>query len=236
MQGLILSESAWREYFDGDPAIAGRVVEVAGRQVRIAGVLPQDRWRLPGRADAWMVADESQMDSLSPNSKGFVLAAIRPSAFPSGPSGRHWMTVYRDNGESEKFECVSLAEQTRQPFSIYLFTLFIAFLALPATTPLPLGEYPARAERLGWSIRVRRWLFLAAKLALILPLVYFASIDLAYGNIACGLAFRWPGLFAVSSAGQFFLRAAVCVSLGIARPAWPLPGLPAAAHQSGARG
>ncbi len=187
MQSLILSESAWREDFDSDPAIAGRVVEVAGHQVRIAGVLPQDRWRLPGRADAWMVADESQMDSLPPNAKGFVLAAIRPSAFPSGASGRHWMTVYRAYGDPEKFECVSLAEQTRQPFSIYLFTLFIAFLALPATTPLPLGEYPARAERLGWSIRIRRWLFLAAKLALILPLVYFASIDLAYGNIAASL-------------------------------------------------
>ncbi len=82
MPGLILSETAWREYFDGDPAIAGRVVEVAGRQVRIAGVVAQDRWRLPGRADGWMVADESQMDSLSPNSKGFVLAQCGPRHFP----------------------------------------------------------------------------------------------------------------------------------------------------------
>ena len=97
------------------------------------------------------------------------------------------MTVYRANGESDKFECVSLAEETRQPFSIYLFTLFIALLALPATTPLPLGEYPSRAERLSWSVRVRRWLFLVAKIALILTLVYCASIDLAYGNIAAGL-------------------------------------------------
>ena len=184
---MILSEAAWREYFDSDPAIAGRMVEIAGRPVRITGVLSQDQWRLPGSADGWMVADQAQMDSLSANSKGFVLAQMRPSGFPSGPSGRHWMTVYRANGESDSFECVSLAEQTRQPFSIFLFTLFIACLALPATTPLPLGEYPARAERLGWGVRVRRWLFLAAKLALILPLVYFASIDLAYGNIASGL-------------------------------------------------
>jgi hypothetical protein len=184
---LILSETAWHEYFGGDPAIAGRVVEIAGRQVRIAGVLSRDLWRLPGRADAWMVADPAQIDSLSPNSKGFVLAHMRPSGFPSEESGRHWMTVYRENGESDKFECVSLAEQTRQPFSIYLFTLFIACLALPATTPLPLGEYPASGERLGRGVRVRRWLFLAAKLALILPLVYISSIDLAYGNLASGL-------------------------------------------------
>jgi len=192
LQGLLLSESAWREYFESDPAIAGRVVEVGGLRARIVGVLPKDRWRLPGRADAWMVADAPEVNSLPPNSKGFVLAAMRPSAFPDGSTGQHWMTVYRANGDSEMFECVSLAEQTRQPFSIYLFTLFVAFLALPATTPLPLGEYPARAERLGWSVRVRRWLFLAAKLALILPLVYFASMDLAYGNIASGLHSAGP--------------------------------------------
>ena len=36
IQGMLLSENAWHEYFDDDPAIAGRVVEVAGRQVRIA--------------------------------------------------------------------------------------------------------------------------------------------------------------------------------------------------------
>ncbi len=184
---LILSEAAWREYFDSDPAIAGRMVEIAGRPVRITGVLSQGQWRLPGSADGWMVADQGQLDSLSANSKGFVLAQMRPSGVPSGSSGRHWMTVYGANGESERFECVSLAQQTRQPFSMYLFTLFIACLALPATTPLPLGEYPARAERLGWGVRVRRWLFLAAKVALILPLVYFASIDLSYGNIASGL-------------------------------------------------
>ncbi len=183
LPGLILSEAAWREYFDSDPAIVGRVVEIAGRPVRIAGILSQNLWRLPGRADGWMIADQSQMDSLSPSSKGFVVAHMRPSGFPSGSSGRHWMTVYRANGDSDSFECVSLAQQTRQPFSLYLFTLFIACLALPATTPLPLGEYPARAERLGWGIRVRRWLFLVAKLSLILPLVYFASIDLAYGDL-----------------------------------------------------
>jgi hypothetical protein len=185
--GLILSEAAWRAYFDSDPAIAGRTVEVGGRRVQVTGVASQDAWRLPGHADGWIVADQAEMDALAANSKGFVLAQVRPSEFPSDSSGRHWMTVYRANGDADRFECVSLAEQTRQPFSIYLFTLFIACLALPATTPLPLGEYPARAERLGWAVRVRRWLFLAAKIALILPLVYFASIDLAYGNIAASL-------------------------------------------------
>ncbi len=184
---LILSEAAWREDFNSDPEIAGRLVEVAGRQVRVAGVLAQGFWRLPGRADGWMIADQEQLDSLPPNSKGFVLARMRTSGFPSGSSGQHWMTVFGPDGESTRFDCVSLAEQRRQPFSIYLFTLFIACLALPATTPLPLGEYPARAERLAWGVRVRRWLFLAAKLALILPLVYFTSIDLAYGDLASRL-------------------------------------------------
>ncbi len=209
MPDLLLGERAWRRYFDSDPAIAGRVVEIAGHPVRIAGVLSagafsRDQWRLPGRADAWMLADP-QINSLPANSKGFVLAAMRPTASSSATQSRHWMTVYGADGQASMYECVSLAEQTRQPFSIYLFALFVAVLALPATTPLPLGDYPARAERLGWSVRARRWLFLAAKVALILPLVYCASIDLAYSDIAAAFHAVGPDSAQyLQLAGSFF--------------------------------
>jgi hypothetical protein len=201
LPGLILSESAWKKYFDRDPGITGRIVEIAGHPVRIAGVLSQDQWRLPGQADGWMIADPAQIDSLAANSKGFVLAHLQPSGFPTGASGRRWMTVSRANGDSDTFECLSLAQRAKQPFSMYLFTLLLACLALPATTPLPLGEYPGRARSAALSIRIRRWLFLAAKLALILPLVYFASIALAYGNLV-------PALHGVGPAASQYLQLA----------------------------
>ena len=115
------------------------------------------------------------------------------------------MTVSRANGDSETFECLSLAQRAQQPFSMYLFTLLLACLALPATTPLPLGEYPGRARSATLSIRMRRWLFLAAKLALILPLVYFASIALAYGSVASALHGVGPATSQYLQLGSGFL-------------------------------
>ena len=67
------------------------------------------------------------------------------------------------------------------PFSIFLFTLIVALITLPATTALPLGEYPRHSGRLPWAVRARRWIFLSSKVALVVPLVYFTSVDVAYG-------------------------------------------------------
>jgi hypothetical protein len=58
--------------------------------------------------------------------------------------------------------------------------VILALLAWPATTSLPLGEYRLSSRKLSWSTRLRRWTFLAAKIALLLPIVYLVSLDLAY--------------------------------------------------------
>ena len=63
---------------------------------------------------------------------------------------------------------------------IFLFTVFLALLALPATTSLSLGDYPVRPTSLPWTTAVRRWLFLGAKIAMALPAIYFGSMDLTY--------------------------------------------------------
>jgi hypothetical protein len=62
-----------------------------------------------------------------------------------------------------------------------LFTLIVAVLTLPATTALPLGEYPRLSGRLPWAVSGRRWLFLLGKVSLIVPLVCLSSVDVAYG-------------------------------------------------------
>jgi hypothetical protein len=70
----------------------------------------------------------------------------------------------------------------------------IALLILPAVTTFSLGEYPAKR-------RVRRWGFLVAKVSLILPIVFFGTLDVAsviaphiQGHglmIGCVVGFRW---------------------------------------------
>jgi hypothetical protein len=179
---LFLSERAWRESFGGDPHLIGKVTEVAGMRVLIAGVVWQDAWPLPGQVDAWLLEDERQLNQSPLKSKGFVLAHMRASGSKTRADEWRDLTVPRDNGIPDHFDCISLAQRANLPFSILLFTLIVALIALPATTALPLGDYPRHSGRLPWPVRMRRWIFFCSKFALLVPLVCFTSLDAAYGS------------------------------------------------------
>lgn len=178
---LFLSQSAWHENFAGDPEILGSIAEVAGQRVLIAGIVSQPSWQLPGNVDAWLLEDERHLAMVSSKSSGFVLGQKRTAASLHRLQGWQSMTVYSEDGNSERFDCISLAEQAHLPFSIFLFTLIVALIALPATTPLPLGEYPRHAGRQPWTGRARRWIFLWSKLLLVVSLVHLTAVDAAYG-------------------------------------------------------
>ena len=205
---LVVSETAWRRDFQSDPHIVGRLVEIAGRRLPVAGVISPDQWPLPGLADLWMIEDQPHLDAVPGNTPGFVLARMKSSGFPLRSGEWHYITVARQDASqgivSDRFDCVPLAEQARQPLLVFLFTLLVALLALPATTPLPLGEYPRTGKDLRWRTRIRRWLFLASKFALIVPAVYGSSLALAYG---AHFATRLPDVYVaqyVQLATSFF--------------------------------
>jgi len=178
---LILSQAAWRSLWGGDPRIVGHVVRVAGQRALIVGVVSQSSWQLPGHMDAWMLEDEQHLDALSSSSRGFVLAHTRTSGSMAQLDGWRYMTVRREDGANDHFDCISLAQRAQLPSSIFLFTLILAFLSLPATTPLPLGEYPRHSGRLPRATSARRWIFLSLKFSLVVLLVHFTSLDVAYG-------------------------------------------------------
>jgi hypothetical protein len=77
--------------------------------------------------------------------------------------------------------------------SIHFLLITVALVILPTTTSLALGEYPSR--------RFRRWIFLLSKFALILPAVFFGTLDLVpifrvglfpdLVVLSYVLAFRW---------------------------------------------
>lgn len=80
--------------------------------------------------------------------------------------------------------------------------LGIALLILPAITNFALGEYPVTVHSPARAARLRRWLFLGMKFALILPIVFCGTLDLAPIISSIGiqphamlvgyvLAFRW---------------------------------------------
>lgn len=177
MPRLILSDELWKSEFGGDTRIFGRVIRVGQRETIVGGVAPADSWRLPGKVDAWLL--EPNVENIS-DDMGFVVAHLKPSQLHArwGPSWH--MSAPKPDGSLDDFVCVSLTERTRGSGDIFLFAILLACLALPATTSLPLGEYRVSSRKLSWPKRLRRWCFLGGKIALLLPIVYFTSLDLAH--------------------------------------------------------
>jgi hypothetical protein len=176
---LVLSDRTWHTYFANDPHIFGQVIKVGLRKATIVGVIPTSSWRLRGAQDAWLL-EPDRFSDFSADANGFVVGRVSNSPAYAHLKARWHLTIPWENSNSNDYECVALSAQSYAPFSIFVFTVLLALISLPATTSLPLGEYPARREAHGHLTKLRRWTFLCTKAALILPLVYFVSIDLAY--------------------------------------------------------
>jgi hypothetical protein len=172
---LILSDEMWRRKFGRDAHIFGRVIQVGSSAAVLGGVAPAGSWRLPGEVDAWLLVPDIQRSS---GGLGFVVAHLK-STHTNWGEGWH-MSAPKPDGSTDDFFCVSLTERTRGPGNVFLFAVFLACLALPATTALPLGEYRISSRKLSWLTRIRRWSFLGCKFALLLSTVYLVSLDLAH--------------------------------------------------------
>jgi hypothetical protein len=172
---LLLSERVWRKHFDDDSRVLGRVLRVAGKQARVAGVVPADWWRLPGRVDAWLVEEDGSLAAHPPAELGFVVGHVRPQGLASHRTWRWSIAVPNLQGYYDSLSCVWLVP----PGSLlpYFTMLFPALLIVAVTTNLTLSEYPAkRADR--HTTGLRRWMFFITKCTLLLPIVFFGSFDL----------------------------------------------------------
>lgn len=149
---LVLSRAAWRNCFHADPRVLGGAIRILGGPAVVSAAILPDVWRLPGRAQAWLL-DDAAIAALPDSAAGFALGrAVSPP---------------------RKFQCAPLTGD--QPIEVHVLILAMALLILSATTSFHLGEYPGLAR----SPRFRRWLFLCAKLALVVPIVIFGSVCLA---------------------------------------------------------
>jgi hypothetical protein len=180
---LFLTRSAWRVQFHADPRVIGMTTVIEGNPAVIAGVLPGGGWRLP--AQALLTEDPRQLDSTPSSADGFVFARLRNSAFATGHNG--WYSIFEEQkGTVLQFECIPFAYLFQQPLSIFLFALLLACIALPATTPLRLGDYSQRHGRQVRRINLRRWSFLLVKLVLVVLIVGSWSFAFAYAEAAPG--------------------------------------------------
>jgi MacB-like periplasmic core domain len=175
--GVVLSDAVWRREFGANAEIVGSVVRVGGRAVRVIGVAAEGAWRLPGAADAWVLEPDEENKGV-----GYVVAHLTKLGQAAMPGWRVEITPANGDDANAALNGVSFAERTRGPWGMYEFAILLAFLALPAITSVSLGEYNFSEHRPSWTTTARRWGFLAAKIALLLPAVYFTSLDAAYWN------------------------------------------------------
>ncbi|HWE85643.1 MAG TPA: hypothetical protein VG267_11925 [Terracidiphilus sp.] len=174
LPALIVSREAWVRDFGKDPSLPGRLLQIGGETVRVAGVISYGSWQLPGHPDAWLLGEGGS--PASDASRGFVIAHLSPLGRAT-VSGEH-VPIEDD------LDGTMLDQPIDGPQLVFGFALFLALLALPAVTSMAISESSFSTHRPSFSTCLFRWAFLAAKFVLIASIAYFASCDLAYWNIA----------------------------------------------------
>jgi hypothetical protein len=177
LPGVVLSEELWMREFGANPSVVGRVVRVGRMNARVEGVLPRGSWRLPGAADAWLLEQDA---AISPGAVGYAVGHLTHWGVAEMYDERLHINAYDPDDPGEDLWGVSFAERTRGPGVIFQFAILLAFLALPAITSVSLGEYSFCSHKPPWQRKFFRWIFLSAKIAFLLSIAYFLSLDLSY--------------------------------------------------------
>ena len=178
MQGVIVSPELWRAVAENSADGSVAVLKIGAQEFMVSGVAPAAASALPGHPNAWMLEGAGGPSE----TEGFVLGRLNPSFHEAAWGDRWGMSAPEPDGSAGDFTCVSLGQALRQPWEVCVFAVILALFALPATTSLPLGEYPACQRGRGSVAGLRRWCFLWGKMGLVLGVVYCASMDLAFAD------------------------------------------------------
>jgi hypothetical protein len=181
MPHLILSVESWRRAFRADPSIIGKVLRVGQQEVQVVGIGPEGAWRLPGRADAWLLEPDA---GIVASTAGYAVAHLTHRGEAEMWKGQVLITSHDSGDSTRQFWGTSLGDRQPSPWDIYRFGILLALLALPAVTSVSLGEYSFSVHKPSWIRRAARAGFLAAKIVLLLSISYFLSLDLAFWHSA----------------------------------------------------
>jgi hypothetical protein len=164
--GLILTRSAWRRYFDSDPGIVGQTIQINGKPARIAAIIPDSAWRLPGYMEGWLL-DAARLAELPPDTNGFMVARLQSGS----QSNLRWPMATPNERGMYGVLVLSPLPQDQSVLNVLLLIAF-ALILLPLTTSLSLGEFSAGCDSRRWPARIRWWMFFGVKIALLLPIVF----------------------------------------------------------------
>jgi hypothetical protein len=175
---VVLSERVWKREFGANQHIAGSVLWLGSRQAIIAGVAPEGPWGLPGKVDAWLLEPDIQTAS---SGSGYVIAHLSPSGKTRMRGPQIAIQSFAPHRTPDDLLGIAIGGKMPLPWQVFLFASILGFLALPAISSVSLHDLSVSVDEIPWVRRIWRWGFLAAKIALLLPIVYCASLDVAYG-------------------------------------------------------
>jgi hypothetical protein len=174
---MILSYTVWKNEFGGNPGIVGSLLRMGQRRARIVGVAANRVWKLPGQPDAWLLEPDAAIPA---NRMGHVVAHLTRQGRSEMWAGSVNITAHNADNSEQDYLGISFDDHAPGPWDIYRFAILLALLALPAITSVSLDEYSVSSHRPPWPRRILRAAYLGAKLALLLPIIYFVSLDCAY--------------------------------------------------------
>lgn len=177
-----LSPALFRRAVASSHIAIGQVVLLAGRRVRITGVAPGAMGLLPGRPDVWVLESSSVLAHSAGRHYGYVLALLSPLGQSEAGYTAFAVSAYNAEGAETILYGSHFEPRAIGPQSLYLFALFLAVLALPAIVSVFRSETEFDSHQPGFATRLRRAVFLTAKLSLVAVLAYYASLDIAYWN------------------------------------------------------
>jgi hypothetical protein len=151
---LVLNSRAWQKYFNGD-------------RRGVAGVIPDDLWRLPAGVDGWLIGDDSALAALPANTEGFVLGRLRYGS-----------------PRNSRFHYIRLTDRA----FVLLWPVIPMFVFSCALFMVMTFSSSGGNMRTRGATGLRAALFLAAKTLLVLPAIAFGSLDLAsFGGLVAPL-------------------------------------------------
>jgi hypothetical protein len=148
MPAMVLSARSWESLAKDKRPMPGQAILLGHRRAVFADVANDDIRSIPGNLDGLVFEPGPMWTQVAPETRGFVLSRDGADIFQSDSEGRPYLQMEGRTGTA-LFECLSLGQRRQNPLFVFLFAVMMACLALPATTPLPLGDYsssPIRVE------------------------------------------------------------------------------------------
>ena len=176
---LVLSDALWRRNFAADSSILGHKIKVGSRLVRVAAVLPDDCWRLPDTAEAWLIEPKGQLEAGAP---GHAVALLTFAGWGLMRNNRVVIPAFDAKSDNRDLLAASFVDRAIGPWGAYCISVLLALLVLPALTSLALSDKASAAVKLPCTRLAVPGLFFVAKFALLLGILFILPIDLVYAN------------------------------------------------------